>query len=194
MRAFEARDRESMPPKEALLFIGSSSIVRWDLGRFFPDLATINRGFGGSQFSDSVYYFDRIVLAHRPRVVVLYAGDNDFAAGKAPEVVAADFERFLARVKRDLPGTHLVSIGTKPSPSLWHLQPQIATANALIREQCDRASAASFLDICSPMLGEDGLPRPELYLEDRVHLTEAGYRIWTILLRKHLKENTTCLP
>jgi lysophospholipase L1-like esterase len=192
--AFEARDRQSAPPKGALLFVGSSSIVGWDVARFFPDLVTINRGFGGSQLADSVHYFDRIVLPHQPKVVVLYAGDNDIPSGKSPEVVAADFEQFLARVKRDLPGTHLVYIATKPSISRWALRDQYQKANALIREQCEREPLASYLDIWPAMLGEDGTPRPELYKADGLHLSEAGYQIWTTLLRNHLKEQTTFIP
>ncbi|NLB96165.1 MAG: hypothetical protein GX785_10695 [Armatimonadetes bacterium] len=192
--AFEGRDRQNPPPKGALLFVGSSSIVGWDVARFFPDVPTINRGFGGSQLADSVYYFDRIVLPHRPKVVVLYAGDNDIPSGKSPEVVAADFEQFLARVKRDLPGTHLVYIATKPSISRWALRDQYQKANALIREQCEREPLASYLDIWPAMLGDDGTPRPELFKEDGLHLSEAGYQLWTALLRDHLKKETAFLP
>ena len=43
----------------------------------FPGLRVLNRGFGGSELSDVVQFADRIVLPYRPRVVIVYAGDND---------------------------------------------------------------------------------------------------------------------
>src|SRR5690349_16186300 len=70
--AFEAQDRENPPPKRALLFIGSSTIVRWKtLAEDFPEYKTINRGFGGSQIEDSAYYADRVVIPYAPRAVFL---------------------------------------------------------------------------------------------------------------------------
>src|SRR5688572_8430374 len=85
---FTEADATNPPPRDAAVFIGSSSIVRWpDLEQDFPGAKVINRGFGGSQLADSVYYADRIVIPYRPRTVVLYAGDNDLNSGKTPEVV-----------------------------------------------------------------------------------------------------------
>src|ERR1051325_6593438 len=75
--AFEAADLASPPPKGEILFVGSSTIRLWDLKTAFPDLKTINRGFGGSEMQDSTRYVDRIVVPYSPRIVVVYAGDND---------------------------------------------------------------------------------------------------------------------
>ena len=71
--AFEEQDRQKPPPKNAILFVGSSSIRLWKLQKSFPDLRTINRGFGGSQIADSVNFAERILLKHEPRIVALYA-------------------------------------------------------------------------------------------------------------------------
>ena len=43
IQAFERQDREQPPPKQAVLFVGSSSIRLWDLKKAFPQLKTINR-------------------------------------------------------------------------------------------------------------------------------------------------------
>jgi hypothetical protein len=93
--AFEAEDKLAPPPKDAVVFIGSSSIRLWDLKKSFPDLVALNRGFGGSQMSDAVKYARRIFTPYKPRLIVLYEGDNDLNAGKSPTQVAADFEEFL---------------------------------------------------------------------------------------------------
>ena len=62
IRKFEARDQKRMPPADGILFLGSSSIVGWDVEKYFLDLPVYNRGFGGSQIIDSVHFAERIVL------------------------------------------------------------------------------------------------------------------------------------
>ncbi|MBN1854589.1 MAG: hypothetical protein JW829_17795, partial [Pirellulales bacterium] len=53
IRAFEALDRVRQPPQEAILFIGSSTIRRWEtLAQDFPEHKVVNRGFGGCQIVD----------------------------------------------------------------------------------------------------------------------------------------------
>jgi len=99
IRAFESADRGSPPPKHAVLFVGSSSIRMWDLAKGFPRRRVINRGFGGSQIADSTEFAARIIIPHAPRVVVLYAGDNDIAGGKSAEIVARDFDLDAIRGK-----------------------------------------------------------------------------------------------
>ena len=84
----------------AVLFVGSSSIRLWKLDDSFPDMVTANHGFGGSFLSDSVHFFDRIVVPVKPTAVVVYAGDNDIASGKTPEVIYADFQQFVTAVRR----------------------------------------------------------------------------------------------
>jgi hypothetical protein len=61
-----------------MVFTGSSSIARWDtLADEMKLLDVINRAFGGSQYPDLNRYAKRIVIAYRPRAVVVYEGDND---------------------------------------------------------------------------------------------------------------------
>ncbi len=98
IRDFEAKDRAQPPAQGGAVFVGSSSIRLWDLAKSFPGRRAINRGFGGSQLADAVRYADRIVIPYAPAVVVLYAGDNDLAAGKSPEQVSGDFRQFAAKV------------------------------------------------------------------------------------------------
>jgi len=116
IRAFEAKDQQQPPPGGAVLFVGSSSIRLWKLDESFPDVKTINRGFGGSHLADSVAFAERIVIPYRPKLIVLYAGDNDLAAGKTPERVLADFKQFVAKVEAALPETRIAFISIKPLP------------------------------------------------------------------------------
>lgn len=183
---FEAQDQTSPPPKDAVLFVGSSSIRLWDLKQSFPDLATINRGFGGSQMSDVVRYTRRLITPYKPRLIVLYEGDNDLAAKETPELVAADFDALLKIVRADLPTTPLVVIGTKPSPKRWAIIDQQRALNRLLAERCAKDGHANFLDVEKPMLGDDGQPKASLFCDDNLHMNAEGYKLWTTLLAPHL--------
>src|SRR5262249_15397773 len=90
IRAFEPKDREEPLEQGSVLFLGSSSIRLWDTANAFPEVRSVNRGFGGSQIVDSIHYAGRIAIPYKPRLIVFYAGDNDIAAGKSPEEVVND--------------------------------------------------------------------------------------------------------
>jgi lysophospholipase L1-like esterase len=167
----------------AVVFVGSSSIRLWrSLAEDFPGIPTINRGFGGSELADSVFYFDRLVPLHQPRAVVLYAGDNDLWAGKTPEAIAADFAAFRAKLHAALPAAHLFYLAIKPSPSRAKVWPLGKEANRLIAAQCAADPLCTFVDVASVLLDAAGQPRPELFREDQLHLNPAGYARWTQVL------------
>jgi len=193
IQAFEAADKKSPPPQGAVLFVGSSSIRRWkSLAQDFPEYKTINRGFGGSELADSVYYADRIVIPYKPRLVVLFAGTNDIAAGKSPQTVFADFKAFVAKVRPALPETRIAYLSISPAPSRWSQADKQKEANRLIREYIDAENKSSgkkqldFIDLWDQFLGPDGKPREDLFLPDRLHNNAAGYKIRAAAVRPHL--------
>lgn len=178
MQRFAAEDAASPPPRNAVLFVGSSSIRLWDtLAADFPGVAVINRGFGGSELRDSTYYADRIVIPYAPRQIVMYAGENDLQAGRTPQQVAADFRAFVLRVRRDLPKTRIAYLSNKPSPLRAGLLEAQRQANALIKAEAGRLHV-DYIDVFTPMLDADGQPRAELFVEDRLHMNRAGYELW----------------
>lgn len=187
IRAFEEQDRKSPPPVNAILFLGSSSIRGWDLPKYFPGIKAINRGFGGSHISDSVEFASRIVIPCKPRVIVFYAGDNDIAAGKSAETVLKDFKTFARIVHENLPKTQIVFISIKPSIQRWRLVGEMRKANKLIQTFTEADERLRYVDIDSPMIGKDGKPRPELFVDDGLHLNAAGYKLWTSLVLPHLR-------
>lgn len=187
IQKFERQDQSEPPPKGEILFVGSSSIRLWDLKKSFPDLKTINRGFGGSEIADSIHFADRIIVKHKPRIVVLYAGDNDIKKGKSAERVIADFREFAKLVRGKLPQTKVVFIAIKPSISRWNLVDKMRKANSEIQSVCEQDKLLEFVDIDKPMIGDDGKPRPELFAKDGLHLNAEGYRLWTMHVAKSLK-------
>jgi len=188
MKRFDAEDIARPPPAHPVVFTGSSSIRMWDsLAADFPGVAVLNRGFGGSQLRDAVWYADKVAVRYRPRMVVLYAGDNDLNAGRSPEQVLADFRAFVGRIRRDLPHVPIVYIAIKPSPARAQLMPRMRAANDLIRAEAARSERVTFIDVFTPMLGAGGQPRPELFLEDRLHMNRAGYELWRRLVAPSLR-------
>jgi len=183
---FERQDRAQPTPRGAVLFVGSSSIRLWDLPRFFPDVKAVNRGFGGSEVADSLYFADRIILPYRPKTVVVYAGDNDIAKGKSAAQVARDFDQLVARIHEELPESRIVYIAIKPSVKRWEMIDEMRQANRLILETAAADPRLIFVDIDEPMIGADGRPRPELFQDDGLHLNDAGYKLWTSLVAPHL--------
>ena len=185
--AFEQSDAADPPPKDAVLFVGSSSIRLWKtLKEDFPSLQVINRGFGGSQVEHSVRYADRIVLPYRPKLIVFYAGDNDLAAGKSPNRVAEDFTAFTAKVRGALPDTKTLYVSIRPSVARRHLQGRQWLANRLVREFCDADPAAEYVDVVPTLTDADGRPRADYLVADRLHLNDDGYRAWTAAIRPHV--------
>jgi len=186
IRAFERLDKQSPPPQDSILFVGSSSIRFWDTDQHFPDLAVINRGFGGSQIADSIQFAERIILPYQPKVIVLYAGDNDIAGGNSPARVAEDFKTFVMKIRKTLPKTRIVFISIKPSIARWKLVDKMREANALIKGQIEKDALLEYVDADRPMLGADGMPQSELFIADGLHLNEKGYRLWASLVKPHL--------
>ena len=187
LAAFDAADQATPPPTGEILFVGSSSIQLWDLSRYFPDFKTINRGISGSELDDTVRLADRLVVPYSPRVVVVYAGDNDIAAGEAPEQVATEFEQLVGHIHTKLPQTRIVFIGLKPSVHRWSQVDQMRAANALIRDYSSHDGLVSYVDIDHAMLGEDEKPRTDLFASDGLHLNSDGYQIWSSMVRPLLK-------
>jgi lysophospholipase L1-like esterase len=185
---FVATDATHPPPAGAIVFVGSSSIRYWTtLAEDFPGVVSINRGFGGSELADSVFYADRIVIPYRPRLVVLYAGENDLWDGKSPETILADFHAFRTKVHAALPKTRIIFLAIKESPSRARVRAQVFEANRLIAADCATDPRCTFVDVATPLLDAQGRPRPELFRPDQLHLLPAGYAIWTKVLAPYLK-------
>ncbi len=189
IRAFERMDETDPPPEGAVLFAGSSSIRMWStLAENFPDEPVINRGFGGSQMADLIHFAGRIVTPYGPRLILVYEGDNDVAAGKTAEQVFTDYRRFVSLVRNQLPDTRIAFIAIKPSLARRSLMDEMRKANELVEAYAAARDHLDYIDVFTPMLGEDGEPSPHIFLEDGLHMNAAGYAIWTQAIRPYLAE------
>jgi len=176
--AFAAAEATNPPPRDGIVFSGSSYIRKWTtLAADFPGLPVINRGFGGCELADVCLYADRIIIPCAPREVVIYAGGNDLSAGLPPPLVFGDFVALMTKLHHALPQAKLVFISCPPSPKRWAQTEKIKALNGLIAGYCKK-HGITFVNTFPLMLGADGRPRPEIYDEDQLHMNATGYAIW----------------
>ena len=184
IRAYEKQDSLSMPVKGQVLFLGSSSFRLWK--SFDADMkgmpASINRGFGGSTLADALYYFDRMVVKYQPKWVIMYEGDNDLAKGKLPQQIAAEYDEFKARLKKQVPGAKLVFVAARPSLARVAIVDKQKELNALIKAKGDY-----FIDMHSPFYLADGSLMMDIFVADKLHLNEKGYAIFAKQIRQFVQ-------
>jgi len=192
IRAFEREDKARPVPPGVIVFTGSSSIAYWSsLEKDMKPLAAINRGFGGSEYTDVNQYADRIVIAYHPAAVVVYAGDNDLASSgrKTAESVAQDVQQFVQIVHAKLPETWIFVLSIKPSILRWKRWPEMEHANQLIQDFLRTQDHAAYIDVASPMLDPRGLPSSDLFVSDGLHPTAKCYALWTSIIKPVLLQH-----
>jgi lysophospholipase L1-like esterase len=182
--AYEAADRQDPPPKNGILFIGSSTIRLWKtLADDFPGMKVINRGFGGSEIVDSTHFADRLIFPHEPKQIFLRAGGNDIHNGRTPKEVAEDFFEFVRVVHQRLPKVEILYISVSPAPSRWGETDKYRELNRLIREAALEIPRVGFVETFDMVLNPDGSARHELFVKDRLHFSVEGYD----RLREHVR-------
>lgn len=189
IKKFEEADKAQMPPKGAVLFVGSSSIRLWNtLARDFDPMPVINRGFGGSTIPEVMHYADRIIYKYQPGVIVFYCGENDIAESTAPPVAFQDFKKFIGEKEENLPGTPVVFISAKPSPARWQLWNELQQFNSMVLQFAQNRPDLHYVDISGTLLTAGGEPDSTLFVEDQLHLNGRGYGKWAGVLKQVLSQ------
>jgi hypothetical protein len=191
IRKFEQLDKSEKYYDDAILFAGSSSIRLWTtLERDMSPYHIIQRGYGGAKLSDFAVYAGRIFDPHPCQAIVIFIA-NDItgtAQDKKPSEVASLFSNVLSTIRKAHPSTPVFWIEITPTASRWKVWPQIQEANSLIKAICNKQKNSYFIKTDYAFLNDKGLPKDELFREDKLHLTEKGYAVWTEIIRKELHE------
>lgn len=189
IQKFEDQDEATPPQKGAVLFVGSSSIALWkDLPSYFPDHQVLNRGFGGSQFSDLIYYADRVIYPYQPSKIFVYEGDNDVSAGDTPKSILKEAKKLRKMIAKNLgKEVPVVFISPKPSVARWNLKADYEATNALLKKYADKTKNTEFADVWQPALDENGKVFSHIFLEDNLHMNAEGYKIWQAVLMPFIK-------
>jgi lysophospholipase L1-like esterase len=186
---FKKQDSINPPPKNAILFVGSSSFRKWeDVQKYFPGYKIINRGFGGSSLPDMIRYAGDIIFPYHPKEIVIYCGENDLAAADTvtSQMVFERFKKLFVLIRKKLPKVPIVFISIKPSPSRQHLMPKMVSANMIIKNYLAKNTNTTFVDVYHKMLKTDGTPMDDIFLEDKLHMTPKGYAIWKKAIQPYL--------
>jgi len=187
VQAIKQYDRVYAPPKDPILFIGSSSIRLWvDFTKTFKDYTVLNRGIGGAVTTDVDRYLEDIVFPYHPKQLVIYAGENDLIKAATGDAVFEDFKKLYSDIRAKLPVVPIVYIAIKASPSRAQYLSKGIRANILVKDFLKGDKNTVFLDIYQPMFDKDGKMQPKLFKEDMLHMNAAGYAIWNKLLKPHL--------
>ena len=120
--------------------------------------------------------------------MLIYCGENDFAASDTVTVptVVNRFKTFFGLLRAKYPNVPVAYVSMKPSPSRVHLLEKYVAANAQIKDFLASQQQAKFIDVYSAMLNSDGKPKPEIFLEDRLHMNASGYATWKKILLPYL--------
>ena len=187
IQAFQKQDSIAMPPKNGIVFVGSSSVRMWkDAEETFRKYQVINRGFGGSTLADAILYQDELIFRYEPRQVVIYTGENDVASGVSATETFDRFKTLVTNIRAKMPEVPLVFLSMKESPSRKQYRDTLLKANAMIKDYMSTMPKAVYLDVNAKMLDKAGNTRPELFREDMLHLKKQGYDIWEKALRPYL--------
>lgn len=138
----------------------------------------INLGFGGSTLVACNHFFERLVVPCNPRTLVFYAGENDVGDGRTPDSIVNSFREFQSKVTNHFGDIPFAYLSIKPSPNRWNAIGKIREVNQRIRREIQSRPESLYIDVHTPMLDDNGLPRRELWTEDGIHMSREGYHVW----------------
>lgn len=184
------KDALEKHPADAVLFLGSSSIRRWEtIARDMAPYHPIQRGYGGARYADLAVFAPELMTPHRFRALVVYAGNDVVGKEDDPEPsqVAAWFRLVADAARAHQPEAAVFCVEITPTPKRWEARAKVAEVNAALRAVCEADPKLHFIPTAASYLDSNGGPRAELFVEDRLHQNEAGYRIWSGLIKAALR-------
>lgn len=189
IRKFEQLDISKSYPDDAIMFAGSSSIRLWStIGTDMEPYNVIQRGYGGAKLSDFAVYADRIIYPHPCRAIVIFIA-NDITGDKAdktPGEAARLFRQTLYIIRRKYEDIPVFWISVTPTMSRWNVWPEIQQENRMIERICGHHHNTYFINTEKYFLNSNGLPKTELFVSDKLHLNQEGYKIWAGIIKKEL--------
>ncbi|MDA1112329.1 MAG: GDSL-type esterase/lipase family protein [Bacteroidetes bacterium] len=173
--------------KADVVLLGSSSVKMWqDCHECLQEYTVINSGFGGSQTSDLLVHWPVLTLEHEPKIVFVYEGDNDLAAGESPDSIILEMKQWVEQAQEAMPQTLIILVGAKPSPSRLRFEEQYFQFNDLLYALCEEMGLG-YVDTWGA-LADYGAVREEYFLADRLHLNADGYVHWCEAFRRTLAD------
>jgi lysophospholipase L1-like esterase len=182
------KDYTKIAKEVETVFYGSSSIRLWtSLYDDFKELKPVNLGFGGSTLAACVWFFERVMIPYQPKRLVIYAGDNDLGDGRHPEEVFIFFQQLVVKINKRFGGLPCYFVSLKPSISRWKMIDQFKYTNNLIETEIITCNNNwHFINIFKEMIDPAGRIKKEYFLNDGLHLSEKGYKLWKEIINKQI--------
>jgi lysophospholipase L1-like esterase len=139
--------------------------------------------FLGDSITDVVLRLDTALIA--PKAISLMIGTNDLhGLGKSSKVedIADQMRALVQQIQHMAPSVPLFINGITPRSTRF--RDRIIRLNRDYRAIAEE-SGAIYVDLWPAFAGDDGAIRTELTTEG-LHLSVAGYKVWTDILRPHL--------
>ena len=186
----ENLDKSKKQNKDAILFIGSSSIRLWrsikkDLAPHEP----IKRAYGGARYTDLIHFTERLVSPHDVKAVGIFVA-NDITGGEndlSPKEVLKLAKYVVKQIRTSHKSSSVFFIETTPTPKRWKAWSKISQANDLIKEFCDSNDRLFYISTRNYFIGDNGLPTEEYFVRDKLHLNSKGYTLWSNIIKENLK-------
>ena len=181
-----------------VVFIGDSITIGWvDAGKAewakrFEPLGAVDYGIGGDSTRQVLWRIGHGLLDDlAPKLVVLKIGTNnlygDHNAG-TDEEIARGIETVVKIVREKLPKTRVLLLGILPRQNEF-FSSRIQRIDALLAK-LDDGKTVRFLDLGAHFQKTPGKGDvlPELFNEDRLHLSAKGYEVFADALQPLLDE------
>ena len=162
-----------------IIFIGDSLTENWDEELWKARIApagALNVGVGGEGPQHVLWRMEHGILeGPAPETVVLMIGINNFWRHFTAADTARGIETIVERIHARHAMTRIVLLGLLPVyEAASPIRPWIGEINTRLK-QLDGREKVEVFDFSSAFLEADGNQRLQLYQEDHLHLSKAGY-------------------
>jgi lysophospholipase L1-like esterase len=98
-----------------------------------------------------------------------------------------DFQQFVAKIHAKLPNTQIFFISLSPSIARWKQADKEQALNKLVRGFIAGNPKLTYIETYDMVLGSDGQPRAELFVDDKLHFSSEGYKLLADRVRPHVE-------
>lgn len=179
VKAYEQASAENPPTAEHTFFVGSSTFTGWkNIPNDFAEFNAVNRGFGGSTFTDwNDIATARLLAPYKPARIVLYCGTNDLSGGVAPDVVLERFKTFLDDVRKLNPDVKIHFCAVHDAPVREKVWDANKAYNEAVKKMAEEDPNLYYVDFNAAVRDDEGKVREELYRADRLHFTREAEQL-----------------
>lgn len=168
-----------------ILLTGDSLIEFFDWQSRFPQFDVINEGIAGETVRGLLYGLPSLeARVEVSDVIVLMIGTNNLAMDDY--AFLGDYQDIVEKFREWYPDARVVVTSLLPLYLPWLASDTVQRLNESL-ERIAKKSGVDFLDVFSQFQAA-GRGERDLFLEDGVHLSDAGYAVWSRVLEKYFAE------